>query len=95
MNGEGRFCAKLAAALVLCAATGFMPRSDASPLPFDSSSYAYHANDTPLVKMLTEFCSNFGIQLQMDTGIATRMSGRLGASSASEFLNTVDRKSVV
>lgn len=79
---------KLAAALVLCAA-GFMPPSDASPLPFDSSSYSYHANDTPLVKMLTEFCSNFGIQLRMDTGIATRMSGRLSASSASEFLNMV------
>lgn len=89
MSRRRRCFGKLAAALVLCAAAGFMPPSGATPLPFDGSSYAYHASDTPLVKMLTEFCSNFGIQLQMDTSIATRMSGRLGAASASDYLNMV------
>lgn len=77
------------AALALCAAVTWMPQAQAAPLPFDGSPYAYYAADTPITKMLAEFCANFGIQLQIDPGIATRVSGRLGAPSASEFLNTV------
>lgn len=75
--------------MVLCAAAAFLSQSHAAPLPFDGSPYSYYANDTPIAKMLAEFCANFGIQLHIDPGIATRMSGRLGAASASEFLNTV------
>ncbi|MGQ3265548.1 MAG: type III secretion system outer membrane ring subunit SctC [Hydrogenophaga sp.] len=77
------------AAMVLCAAVVLLPQAHAAPLPFDGSPYSYYANETPVAKMLAEFCANFGIQLQIDPGIATRMSGRLGAASASEFLNTV------
>jgi type III secretion protein C len=75
--------------MVLCAAVALLPQAHAAPLPFDGSPYSYYANETPVAKMLAEFCANFGIQLQIDPGIATRMSGRLGAASASEFLNTV------
>lgn len=76
-------------AWVLCAAVTSAPSAQASPLPFDGSPYSYYANDTPIAKMLAEFCANFGIRLQIDPGIATRVSGRLGAASASEFLNTM------
>lgn len=75
--------------MVLCAAAALLPQAHAAPLPFDGSPYSYYANDTPVAKMLAEFCANFGIQLHIDPGISTRMSGRLGAASASEFLNTV------
>lgn len=77
------------ASVVLCAAVAAVPMAHAAPLPFDGSAYSFYANDTPVAKMLAEFCANFGIQLQIDPSIATRVSGRLGAPSASEFLNTV------
>lgn len=77
------------AALVLSSAATTTPVAQAAPLPFDGNAYSYYANDTPISKMLAEFCVNFGMQLQIDPGIATRVSGRLGAPSASEFLNTV------
>lgn len=90
MNQAGwRFGKQRIAALVLCAATLASLPVQAAPLPFDGSPYSYYANDTPIAKMLTEFCTNFGIQLKIDPGITTRVSGRLGAPSASEFLNTV------
>jgi type III secretion protein C len=77
------------AALVLSSAAATTHVAQAAPLPFDGNAYSYYANDTPIAKMLAEFCANFGMQLQIDPGIATRVSGRLGAPSASEFLNTV------
>lgn len=77
------------ASMVFCAAVAAVPLARTAPLPFDGSAYSYYANDTPMAKMLAEFCANFGIQLKMDPGIATRVSGRLGAPSASEFLNAV------
>lgn len=77
------------AAMVLCAACACLPPALATPLPFDGSPYSYYANDTPIAKMLAEFCANFGIQLQIEPGIVARVSGRLGAPTASEFLNTV------
>lgn len=76
-------------ALMLSAACATAPLGQAAPLPFNGSAYSYYANDTSIAKMLAEFCANFGMQLQIDPGIVTRVSGRLGAPSASEFLNTV------
>lgn len=61
----------------------------AAPLPFDGDSYTYLANNTPVGKMLADFCANFGIRLQADAGIDTRMNGRVGGATASEFLNVV------
>jgi type III secretion protein C len=75
--------------MVLCAAVVLLPQAHAAPLPFDGSPYSYYANETPVAKMLAEFCANFGIQLHIDPSIATRVSGRLSAPSASDFLNTV------
>lgn len=75
--------------MVFCATIAAAPLARTAPLPFDGSAYSYYANDTPMAKMLAEFCANFGMQLQIDPGIATRVSGRLAAPSASEFLNTV------
>jgi len=77
------------AALLLCAAAASMHPCMAAPLPFDGSPYAYFANDTPVAKMLAEFCANFGMQLQIDPSVTIRLSGRLGAPTASEFLNMV------
>lgn len=77
------------AAMLLCASLACLPKANATPLPFDGSPYSYYANDTPIAKMLAEFCANFGMKLHIDPSIATRVSGRLAAPSASEFLNTV------
>lgn len=81
--------AQWVATLVLCAAAARALPVQATPLPFDGGPYSYYANDTPIAKMLSEFCTNFGIRLHIDPEVATRVSGRLGAPTASEFLNTV------
>lgn len=61
----------------------------AAPLPQESGTYAYYADNTTVSKVLTDFCADIGLQLRMPPGITARITGRLSAGSRSEFLDAV------
>ena len=63
--------------------------SHAAPLPQESGTYAYYADNTPVEKVLTDFCADVGIRLRMAHGANTKVNGRLSGASRFEFLNAV------
>ncbi|HJV80591.1 type III secretion system outer membrane ring subunit SctC [Noviherbaspirillum sp.] len=61
----------------------------AAPLARDTGAYAYYATNTPVAKVLADFCANFGIRLKLGRDISDKLNGRLNAPTPSEFLNQV------
>lgn len=75
--------------LPLIALVSFPQAADAAPLARDIGAYAYYANNTPVAKVLSDFCTNFGIRLKLGRDISGKLNGRLNAPTPSEFLNQV------
>jgi type III secretion protein C len=76
-------------ALPLIALASYPLTAHAAPLARDTGAYAYYATNTPVAKVLSDFCANFGIRLKLGRDISDKLSGRLNAPTPSEFLNQV------
>ena len=61
---------------------------NASTPPFwKDAGYIYAANQTPIRKILEDFCDQFGIVLEISPTIKGTINGRIAANSANEFLD--------
>jgi type III secretion protein C len=79
----------VSALLAFCAIALCPPPAASAPLPREDGAYAYNAENTPLAKVLADFCRNFGIRLQLAPQVTGQINGRLTASTASEFISRV------
>jgi type III secretion protein C len=77
------------ALLVTCIIALCQSPAAAAPLPREDGGYAYNAENTPLAKVLDDFCRNFGIRLQLAPQVKGHINGRLTAGTASEFISRV------
>ena len=61
---------------------------NASTPPFwKDAGYIYAANQTPIRKILEDFCDQFGIVLEISPSVKGTINGRIAANSANEFLD--------
>ncbi len=59
----------------------------ATPPFWKDAGYIYAANQTPIRKILEDFCEKFGIILEISPSVKGTINGRLAANSANEFLD--------
>lgn len=59
----------------------------ATPPFWKDAGYIYAANQTPIRKILEDFCDQFGIILEISPSVKGTINGRLAANSANEFLD--------
>jgi type III secretion protein C len=59
----------------------------ATPPFWKDAGYIYAANQTPIRKILEDFCDQFGIVLEISPTVKGTINGRLAANSANEFLD--------
>jgi type III secretion protein C len=78
-------------ALVLMCAAALVQAGPAmgASLPKDTGEYVYYAQNATAGKVLGDFCTNFGIRLQLAPGINERLNGKLTGASGSDFLNNL------
>ncbi len=69
--------------------TFFSSHAFAASLPRDTGAYAYYAENASVTKVLSDFCANFGLRLQLAPNVNEKLNGRLTGTSASDFLNRV------
>jgi type III secretion protein C len=61
----------------------------AAPLPRADGGYVYYAENTPVSKVLADFCTTFGIRLRLTQNIDGKVLGKLSSTSATEYLNRI------
>src|SRR5687768_12168672 len=58
-----------------------------TPTFWKETGYIYSANQTPIRKILEDFCNQFGITLDISPSIKGTINGRIAANNAVEFLD--------
>lgn len=71
----------------LCLSLG---EAAAAPLPTEEAAYSYQATNTPVTKVLEDFCKNFGWRLQANR-VSGDINGRIAGQNASDFLEHLGR----
>jgi type III secretion protein C len=74
--------------LLLAIITMFVQSVNAVTPPFwKETGYIYSANQTPLRKLLEDFCNQFGISLNIHPSVKGTINGRIASNNAVEFLD--------
>ncbi|MET0464166.1 MAG: type III secretion system outer membrane ring subunit SctC [Chitinophagaceae bacterium] len=63
------------------------PVSAVTPPFWKDTGYIYSANQTPIKKLLEDFCNQFGIVLNIHPSIKGTINGRIASNNAIEFLD--------
>lgn len=74
-------------ALLVLFGYGALSPCFAAPPPWGGGNYAYYAQKSPLAKVLSDFSNNFGVRLNLGSGVTGLVNGRIAGASPTEFLD--------